>query len=382
MDKFNKRASFFILIGLSAIITLGCGGGDGKTENAIITPEEPVTTQPSANSSGTIELGPVKGATVSIQALDGYTLATAITDNNGYFSVNADDLKSSIDGYNAELKFVKVVSTGGIDTDPNDDGIIVENEQIEVKGNVSGIVPLATLYETGSYRINFISTAIMTILEDITEISDEQLAYIIKRLGVPDINQDGKINIDDLTAYNISEDSYLAETSLREGFLEYIHSGNKETQKLFIEELKYEVGFTRPLVTKYNAYYAVSLSKTHTENTIYYGIAIDQNNPSFEQYGGEELTLNYDTAIFYQECSESYGCYKLQKIFFYSDDYYPEFDYDYVADNYSELQTIINDLDTARDNHDEVTVSREQTELDIQALNDQISLLEAKVNSI
>ncbi|HEA15744.1 MAG TPA: carboxypeptidase regulatory-like domain-containing protein [Pseudoalteromonas prydzensis] len=377
----RQVVSSFILVGLSALFVVGCGGG-GKKEDSTITPDVPVVIQPPTQSSGAIELGPVKGATVSIQALDGYTLATAITDDKGYFSVDADNLKSSIESYNADLKFVKVVSTGGIDTDPNDDGIIVESDQIEVKGNVSGIVPIATLYETSSYRINFISTALMTILEDITEISDEQLAYIIKRLGVPDINQDGKINIDDLTAYNIYEDSSLAETSLREGFLEYIHSGNKETQKLFIEELKYEVGFTRPLVTKNNEKYAVSLSKTHTENTIFYGIAIDQNNPSFEQYDGEELILNYNTAIFYQECSESYGCYKLQKIFFYEDTYYPEFDYDYVKDNYSELQTIIVDLDKSRANHNEVSENREQTELDIQALNDQISLLKAKVNSI
>ncbi|MFK3864128.1 carboxypeptidase-like regulatory domain-containing protein [Pseudoalteromonas rhizosphaerae] len=377
----RQVVSSFILVGLSALFVVGCGGG-GKKEDSTITTDVPVVIQPPTQSSGTIELGPVKGATVSIQALDGYTLSTAITDDKGYFSVDTDDLKSSIESYNTDLKFVKVVSTGGIDTDPNDDGIIVESEQIEVKGNVSGIVPIATLYETSSYRINFISTALMTILEDITEISDEQLAYIIKRLGVPDINQDGKINIDDLTAYNIYEDSSLAETSLRESFLEYIHSGNKETQKLFIEELKYEVGFTRPLVTKNNEKYAVSLSKTHTENTIFYGIAIDQNNPSFEQYDGEELILNYNTAIFYQECSESYGCYKLQKIFFYEDTYYPEFDYDYVKDNYSELQTIIVDLDKSRANHNEVSENREQTELDIQALNDQISLLEAKVNSI
>lgn len=377
----RQVVSSFILVGLSALFVVGCGGG-GKKEDSTITPDVPVVIQPPTQSSGAIELGPVKGATVSIQALDGYTLSTAITDDKGYFSVDTDDLKSSIESYNTDLKFVKVVSTGGIDTDPNDDGIIVESEQIEVKGNVSGIVPIATLYETSSYRINFISTALMTILEDITEISDEQLAYIIKRLGVPDINQDGKINIDDLTVYNIYEDSSLAETSLRESFLEYIHSGNKETQKLFIEELKYEVGFTRPLVTKNNEKYAVSLSKTHTENTIFYGIAIDQNNPSFEQYDGEELILNYNTAIFYQECSESYGCYKLQKIFFYEDTYYPEFDYDYVKDNYSELQTIIVDLDKSRANHNEVSENREQTELDIQALNDQISLLEAKVNSI
>jgi len=373
----NKKINILLF----SLLLASC---DNRSKNNPEVPV-PVPAPPVAESEkslGAVELGPVKGASISILALDGVTLATAITDDSGYFSVDADELKSSIESYNSELKFVKVISTGGVDTDPNDDGVIVKEEQIKVKGNVSGIIPIATLYKSTRYRINFISTALVSILEDENEVSDDQIIFIIKRLGVPDLNEDGKVDIDDLTAYSILGNNSLAETILRQGYLEYVHSGDKEAQKLFIEELKYEVGFTRPLITKSNESYSISLSKTDINNTIYYGIVHDQNNPSFDQYNGETLTLNYNTAIYYQECSEIYGCYKLQKIFFYENAHYSEFDFDSVANNYLELKKITDSLKTARVNYKEVKGNREQTDAEIQALKDKISLLETKINSI
>ncbi|MCD5380531.1 hypothetical protein LR004_01260 [Candidatus Gracilibacteria bacterium] len=126
---------------------------------------------------GGIELGSVKGASVAIQALDGYTLITAITNTDGYFSVDIDELKTAVNRYGSDLKYVKVISTGGIDTDPNDDGVLIESEQINIQGNVTGIVPLKTLYQAKDYRINFMSTALVDILGEDTDITDEKLQY-------------------------------------------------------------------------------------------------------------------------------------------------------------------------------------------------------------
>ncbi len=355
-----------VTMALSIFIS-SCGGGGGESgENN----PPPQTTQ----SSGGVELGPVKGASVAIQALDGYTLVTSITDNSGFFKIDIDELKSAVDSYGSNLKFVKIISTGGIDIDPDDDGVIVESEQIEVKGNVKGIIPLNTLYQSKDYRINFISTALVDILGSEQNVSDEQISYIIKRLGISDINEDGKIDIDDITSYRMSEHNSTAETDLRDGFLEYIHDGNTESRKLFIEDLKYDVGFSRPLITKKDGYYEVNLSKTNKDNTMYYGIVADENHPSYQEYYGQPLSLNYGTAIFYQECSDDYGCYKLQKIFFYAEKYYLDYDYEPINDNYDEVQKQVKELDDMRE-------KKKQAQKEIQKIKEKINVL-VKVGEI
>ena len=355
-------------------ISCGSGGGgddgDGNNESS----EE--------DKAGKVELGPVKGASVAIQALDGFTLYTAITDNNGKFSTDTDKLKSAIDSYSSDLKFVKIVSTGGIDTDPDDDGKIIESEQKEVKGNVSGIVPINTIYSVNEYRINLISTAIMKILDGKQDVSEEQVGYIAERLGVPDVNSDGKIDINDVILYSMKDNDSIAESSLRDGFLEYVYNGDDEAQKLYAQNLKYEAGFAKPLVTRHDGYYIVNLSKTDKNNKIYYWVIVDHNRPGFEVYSGEELVLNYNTAIFYQECSETHGCYGLQKIFFYANSYYLDYDFERIEVNYVEVEKVANNLKIARENLEQTQSERENTESEITKINDEISVLDDKVNSI
>ena len=339
-------------------------------------------TQTEINNLGMIELGPVRGATVSLQSLNGITLTTSITDDNGLFPVDIEVLKSAVERYGSELKFVKIVSTGGIDIDPNDDGVTDNGEELSVNGQVTGIVPLETLYEAKEYRINFISSALVDILDGRQEITEAQLAYIVQRLGVHDINEDGLIDIDDLTSYKIIDDNSVAETNLREGYLEYIHNGNNESQHLFVENLKYDIGFSKPLVTKKLDYYAVNLSKTNKDNTIYYGIAVDENYPGFNEYTGEELDLNFNEAIFYQECSPESGCYKLQKIFFYADTVYYDFDYENIEDKTNDVMNIVSDLDTAREDDRILNQQIETTEQTINSLNEKIDKLNVIINSI
>ena len=127
-----KRA--LLLTVVCFVVFPGCGGGgDDGSDSGEVKIINPV---------GQVELGPVTGASVSIQALDGYTLYNTITDKNGEFVVDTNELKNTIDRYGSNLEYVKVVSIGGIDTDPNDDGNKDQDEAIEVNGKVTGILPL------------------------------------------------------------------------------------------------------------------------------------------------------------------------------------------------------------------------------------------------
>lgn len=380
-----KKSLIVIMLSLNLF---SCGGADGDSNSG--SPSNPGQSKSSASvssasngkASGAVELGPVRGASVAIQSLDGITFATAITDGKGYFSVDAAALKNEINKSDTETKFVKIVSTGGVDTDPNDDGVFIASEELPVKGNVSGIVPVDTIYKSKEYRINFISTALSDILDGEKSISAEQIAYIVQRLGIHDLNNDGKIDIDDLTSYNMAKDNSLAETSLRQGYLSYIHAGDQEAKKLFIDNLKYEVGFAKPVYVKKNGYYSVNFSKTSINNTIYYGVASVDISPNFDLYNGGEIQVNFGEILFYQECSEDFGCYKLQKLFVYENVVYQDFDGEQVKDNFNEVVKIQEQLQTVRDKKSEhesnvVDLNKKLSEVDKKIID-----LNGKINSI
>ncbi len=312
----------------------------GSIETSDTKKDTPI--QSNEKALGMVELGAVKGASISVQTLEGYPLATATTDDKGFFTIDIDSLKKTISRYGANIKFVKVIATGGVDTDPNDDGVIVDSEKKPVKGTVTGIVKLDTIYKTKKFRINFISTAVVDILGSETNVSDEQISYIAKRIGVHDTNADGKIDVQDLTDYKMRKDESVAEVQLRDGYLEHIHNGDVKSQKLFIDDLKYETGFTRPIIKKMNGYYEVTLSKTDKNNTIYYATVIDSSKPSFEEYYGQQLNVNDNQALYYKECSKDYGCYKLQKVFFYADNYFLDYDYEPIEGNNKIIQNLTN----------------------------------------
>jgi len=302
----------FIIILLSGYILSGCGeGGSSESTSSNSNAETSINTDTIANAL--VELGPVSGANVIIKALDGYELATYTTDNKGSYSINIQELKESINNYNSDMKFVRIISYGGVDTDVDDDGT---HKQKLVQGNVSGIIPLSKLLQSKEQRINLITTAIDKLIADTLNITEEQIIKIAEELGISDINGDNNITIDDIIYYRMAEHESSAEAELRAFFLATIHDSNTTEMNNIIEGIKYRFNIIRPNIKLESKNALISFNATSLNNYIQYGVK-DSTDIKFKKYYiGEEITLHNLDVLFFQECNLVKNCSKIQKIYF------------------------------------------------------------------
>ena len=191
--------------------------------------------------SNYVELGPISGASVTIQPLDeNYNLYGATTNNNAIYKVDAGLLLENLKGRYPDENYptyLLVSATGGYDLDPNDDGVREEGEQVALLGTVRGIIKTETLLNEEEHSINLISTAIAELLSEEQFITEEKIAYIAELLGVDDINSDGKIDNLDVLEYKMSEHQSQAEDILREQFLAAIHNNDNAQLISIIQRL-------------------------------------------------------------------------------------------------------------------------------------------------
>ena len=301
------------VIVISFILT-ACGGrgGDNSSTNTNDggTPpkEQPSTT------NGKVELGPISGGNVIIQSLDGYEFANYTTDNNGNYTINIKKLKEAINKYNPSIKFVRIISHGGIDTDVNDDKTY---QQKLVQGSVSGIVPVDKLFSKKEQSINLISTAIDKLLGDSLNISEEQIIKIAKELKVSDINKDGNITIDDILYYKMAKNESLAEEELRDYLLPTIYNNNQIEQKNVIRNIKYEYKTIVPKIEVNSGIAEISF-EIHKNNYIQYAIKKDASDIQFQKYySGSNVSLKPYEVLFFQQCDVTTdNCSKMQKVYF------------------------------------------------------------------
>ena len=340
MNEKNKLLISALFVG----ILQACGGGDKKQSDSLPLVEEP------QEVTNMIELGPVKNASVSIKSLDGFELATYQTRDNGEYTIDIGELRKSIDNYNSSLTHVRISTSGGIDTDPNDDGIYEQEEEISIQGNVSVVLPVEKLLSNEPNRANLITTGVAEILGNTTSVAEEQIAKIAQSLGVEDINGDNEVNINDLINYKMAEHQSRAEVYLRKQLLENIHNGNLDGVASFVNSTKLENSMVAPILirqTKNNL--VIRFSEVEINNFIQYGYINDDSTVSFSQYySNDEIEVASNEVLYYQECIIDGECFKIQKLFFDGQSYFHDYvEYEPapdIIDNDANLSVLTNNL--------------------------------------
>lgn len=252
--------------------------------------------------SHSVELGPIVGATVQIYTPgSNILLYSTTTDADGHYLVDVKKLTDAFKQFTVKPTFLLVQATGGIDVDPNDDGIRQVNEAVKVKGLVSGIVPTEEFINKNGVRINLISSAITDILEGSTDITEERIGNLALDLGVKDINADGKITSMDVYNYEMFTHDSRAEQTLRFSYLSSLHSGDDAKSQQYIEILKDDLNAVRLNVRYANGKAYLKLFKLKSANIVRYstnGVSVEVGTV----YDGGEIALAKDEILTYQEC--------------------------------------------------------------------------------
>lgn len=177
-----------------------CGGGDGDNAETPKKEVPPITVETST-ISGVAQLGLISDGTAKLfklqdRALLSETKTSSDSANFGAFSFKNIELK--------DQEYYLIEISGGMDTDPNDDGIVIIEEMIEVKGKVRAIVTGAQLAKN-TVRVTALSdlqaTFISTELNTFDKITSSLLDETANRL-LQDINNDGSITSADILLFN------------------------------------------------------------------------------------------------------------------------------------------------------------------------------------
>ncbi|MCF2948627.1 hypothetical protein L0668_10960 [Paraglaciecola aquimarina] len=217
----------------------GCGGTltgstyvtAGITANCEVT----VSFIKTSNVSGVAQLGLISGASVKLYELPemllvAETSSSSMSESYGAFNFDGVVIKDS--------SFYLVEVDGGQDTDPNDDGVVVSDEVIDILGKISAIVKGSQLTEN-QIRVTALSDiqALFLRLNNNTyELSDTSLLDDIAASLIQDINDDGVVNSLDLLLFNPLENKNslkVSYTDLINGYIDSIHNGADISNKLF-----------------------------------------------------------------------------------------------------------------------------------------------------
>lgn len=292
-----------------SILLISCGGSDSSSDKSESNPIDIVKT-----TTGLVELGPVINSQVQILTLEGNLLLETTTDEKGNFKVEVNKLKEKVDTEYPSISLVKVVSTGGTDIDPNDDGVIVEAEKKQVNGSVTSIVPLSIILNEDGYSTNLLTSFFTELLQGKQNLTQSEIEYLAKTLLVSDIDLDNKITIRDLLFYSMKEHDSSLETELRDKVLSSIHSGSSEEIINYISNVAYDYTPIEPEIETNNGSYTVNLIPIFRDSHFLYSINPDIDYV-FEEYNST-LTLFDNDTLYYKECTEEGYCYKTNKIFF------------------------------------------------------------------
>lgn len=316
---------FFIFILLSLLLT-ACGGSSSST---IVNVNPPIISD-LGSTKVIVELGRVASASVKLFT-NNQELAVFQTDAKGEYTLKRSSIKSSIDGFGMKnTDYIYIVSTGGTDIDPNDDGVTTDGEAISVQGSVKGLISVQDFMAEGEVRINLISTAIVNIIgrDNFSEINEEVLARVAKEIGVSDINKDGHITNKDVYQYDMVTHVSRAENLLKyNGFDSYIHDGDLALQSKTIDTIKSNINTGIYKTKTTNKTSVVSLFTLDSTREIQF--AKNKKSKNGSPYHGEEISLEADQFIAYRECkkNDSDKCKEEQVIYFTGTeilDYYPE----------------------------------------------------------
>ena len=278
------------------LVLMGCGE-ETKTVNS--GGEEVIV-----ENTNKVELGPVSGASVKISTLDGQNLYTTLTDDLGQYTIELELFKSRLESISPYPEYVLVTATGGIDTDPEDDGDTTNSESIPVNGVVKGIFKSETLLNNEDLSINLLSTVVSELVKGKKNIDDEKLNNVIKSLGIEDINNDGIINSEDVYLYKMSEHDSSIEEKLRANYLSAIHSGDNDRLSSLTEEIAKENNllFIQYSISNNQAY--LDIESPQLDTKILYAINPKQDDTLNNTYS-DSIILNKNDFLVYKECRDN-----------------------------------------------------------------------------
>ncbi len=336
--------------------------------------DDPVDSSPK-KATGLVELGTVVGASVRIETRQGAFLFEAQTNREGKYQIDLDEIKEKIkeieDQKGSAVNYVHIVTTGGTDMDPNDDGVAEEGESKKVLGSVSAIVPVTALKENERINANLLTTYIDEMLVDVETIDENLLNEAAERLQVGDANQDGTIDYRDAIQYKMTENESIAESELRARVLEHIHKGEKDKIKETVREERRRKNFLRINSLKQGNKLRVWIKGIGKGRTVRYAIDRIESEQLANNYNRESFLLGKNSFLGYKECFSDGTCSEPFVHYFDGQNsygYFPE----YMMESKEELER---KLRTAREKKDKAKARGQKLAAEIKKLKEELAML-------
>lgn len=325
-NNSNKKLSIFSWIVLSSMMTLTSCGDSSDEKNPISdssTPPSPVTSD--KISSGVVQLGLVKGASITIHPFQkdytDHTLFQTTSDAEGSFTVNITKLIENIDKNSLKSEYLLMVSSGGVDTDPDDDGISIKDENKNVSGKVFGLIKRENVIETEKFNINLISSALVDYFLGQDAITDGEIEFFLQGVGFGDQNGDGQVRLSDVRKYDLVIDDSTVESILRTLYLEYIHSGDDEMRKFAISSISESKNIFRvKTIEKSTSSIQIEIYPKKTDGYISYYYSDSTNlliDGAIDEYISVSISKN--KSVYFRECVKVSNCSNYEMIFYDGD---------------------------------------------------------------
>ena len=317
MSVFGAFKRYSVILSTLLLVPLiflpGCGGGGGGKST---------TSSTLGSATNIAELGLIENADIEISTIEGDLLYEETTNSGGEYILDKDKLEAEAKKHSYDVTFLQITSTGGVDTDPDDDGNIVEDEKKDVNGLVKGIISYSDLIDNDGVRTNLITTAIAdTIFESEIEISDDSLNKVANELGIEDTNSDGVINNKDSFVYDVVKDDSEVEGKLRSnGYLDSIHDGDETTRTEIVQAMESSMEPVTFQQTENNSSSSITLKPLNSKNFILYQVNRDANetlteNYSHSIYNDENVIVEQGQTLYVQECKDIENCYEEQVLY-------------------------------------------------------------------
>jgi len=374
------KNSMYLLVSL---VLISCGGNDTKTTTTSDDTNPEVSNVEFRNLA---ELGTIVGGDVIISSRDEqYDFYTSSTDENGFYTVNPAKLLENIDNkLSTRPKYVLVTVQNGTDIDVNDDGIKDEDGGKPLLGKIKAIYRLDTITSQGELAINLLSTPIAEILQKEKVLDDEKVAFVIKNIGVKDINDDGVIDNQDLYEYKMVDDNSTFEDKLRSnGFLTYLHENNTLEIEKATNKFKQDFNILTYDYTISGNIADISFNKTDENKTIYYGVNI-KNNEILNEVYSSYIMLNKNDYVVYKECQNN-NCSPINIVAFNGNEvknYFIKTMNSVVYDDVVQMNQLRNTItdNTVKLIDKESAISDKQKRLD--EINRQREILRSRINEL
>ncbi|GAC20474.1 BspA family leucine-rich repeat surface protein [Paraglaciecola arctica] len=205
------------------------------TDNAGAKVTDSVTVTVTPVIGGVAQLGLISGGSVRLLDAESFELIAETTtssnlDNYGYFSFSG----LSID----DNDFYVLEVSNGVDTDPDDDGVIVEDEKVNNQGSFYTILTGEQLKLDVS-RVTLLTEMLYTIAFDDSLNSDfSNLSSRLNELSetwLSDLNQDGSVDYIDALAFNPLQDQNritLNYQQLLDSYVTAIYENKPKSERL------------------------------------------------------------------------------------------------------------------------------------------------------